>query len=122
MAKFYGKIGYGETVETRPGVWQDVIVEKDAYGDVLRNSRSLREGEKVNDDLSVGNSISIVADAYANEHFFAIRFVEWQGALWKVSNVDVERPRLVLRLGGVYNGRRADPPSPTPSDPPESSS
>ena len=108
MAKFYGKIGYADSVEVEPGVWKDVIVERDHYGDVLRNSRALREAEKVNDDLSVGNSISIVADAYASTHFFAMRFVEWQGALWKVSNVDVESPRLILRLGGVYTGDRQE--------------
>ena len=107
MAKFFGEIGYGETVQTAPGVWEDVITEKSYFGDVIRNSRQLRDGEKVNDDLSVGNSISIVADAYANTHFFAIRYIRWAGALWKVANVDVESPRLVLRLGGVYNGPTA---------------
>lgn len=104
MAKYFGKIGYGESTETSPGVWEDTIVEKEYFGDVIKNSRRLDEQEKVNDDLSVGNSISIVADAYANEHFFAIRYIRWAGALWKVSNVDVESPRLILRLGGVYNG------------------
>lgn len=112
MAKFYGEIGYGETVETAPGVWQDTITEKSYFGDVIRNSRQLKEGEGVNDDLSVGNSISIVADAYANEHFFAIRYIRWAGTLWKVANVDVESPRLVLRLGGVYNGPTPTAPSP----------
>lgn len=107
MAKFHGKIGYGETVETSPGVWEDFITEKSYFGDVIRNSRQVREGDTVNNDLSVGNSISIVADAYANEHFFAIRYIRWAGALWTVANVDVERPRLVLRLGGVYNGPKA---------------
>lgn len=107
MAKFHGKIGYGETAETAPGVWADVIVERPYFGDVIRNTRSLQEGEKVNNDLSVGNSISIVADAYANLHFFAIRYVEWAGTLWTVSDVEVQSPRLILRLGGVYNGPKA---------------
>ncbi len=107
MAKVYGEIGYGETVETAPGVWEDQITEKSYYGDVIRNSRQLKEGEGVNPDLSVGNSISIVADAYANEHFFAIRYIRWAGTLWIVSNVDVQSPRLNLRLGGVYNGPTA---------------
>lgn len=107
MAKFHGEIGYGETVEKAPGVWEDVITEKSYYGDVIRNTRQLKEGEGVNADLSVGNSISIVADAYANEHFFAIRYIKWAGALWTVSNVEVQSPRLILRLGGVYNGPKA---------------
>jgi len=105
MAKFYGAIGYGEATETSPGVYEDVITEYPYYGDVIRNTRKLREEtNKVNDDISVQNSISIVADAYANEHFFAIRYIRWQGALWKVTDVEVQMPRLLLRLGGVYNG------------------
>lgn len=109
MAKFYGSVGYGDKVESAPGVWKDVITEKQYSGDVFRNTRQLREGESVNDDLSVNNSISIVADAYANEHFFAIRYIRWAGALWKVDDVEVQRPRLLLRLGGVYNGPVATP-------------
>jgi len=108
-AKFSGEIGYGESVETSPGVWEDVIVEYHYYGDVLKNSRGLQEsGEKLNPNLTVSNSISIVADAYASEHFFAIRYIRWSGALWTVSDVDAsQRPRLILRLGGVYNGPKA---------------
>lgn len=106
MAKFYGEIGYGESIEVRPGVYEDVITEKKYYGDVVRNTRKLSEGESVNNDLSVNNSIEIVADAYANEHFFAIRYIQWAGTLWKVSEVEVRSPRLLLRLGGVYNGPR----------------
>lgn len=110
MAKFYGEVGYGETVEKAPGVWADEITEKRYFGDVIRNSRQLREGEGVNNDLSVGNSISIVADAYANEHFFAIRYIRWAGALWTVKDVEVQSPRLIMRLGGVYNGPTAAAP------------
>jgi hypothetical protein len=104
MARFFGRIGYGEPTEKSPGVWVDDIVEREYFGDVIRNTRNLREGENLNPDLSVQNSISIVADAYANEHFFAIRYVEWAGTLWTVSTVEVQSPRLLLRLGEVYNG------------------
>lgn len=108
MAKFYGIIGFaGEHVEESPGVWVDVIIEHNYSGDVIRNTRRLQNGENVNDDLSVNNSISVVADAYANEHFFAIRYIQWAGALWTVTEVEVQRPRLLLRLGGVYNGPKA---------------
>jgi hypothetical protein len=110
MAKFYGEIGYGESVETTPGVWQDEIVEHSYFGDVVRNTRRLQEGEVLNNDLTVGNSISIVADAYANNHFFAIRYIRWAGTLWTVSDVEVQSPRLLLRLGGVYNGPTAPAP------------
>ncbi len=110
MARFFGRVGYGETVESAPGVWVDEIVEYSYYGDVIRDSRELRQGENLNMDLSVQNSISIMADEYANEHFFAIRYVEWAGSLWTISSVEVQRPRLLLRLGEVYNG-------PTPAAP-----
>lgn len=112
--KFYGPIGFGESVESAPGVWTDVIVEYNYYGDVTRNSRKLEDGEKVNNDLSVGNSISIVADAYAREHFFAMKYIKWAGTYWVVSNITEESPRLLLRLGGVYNGPLPDPVPDTP--------
>jgi hypothetical protein len=104
MAKFFGRVGYGEPVEESPGVWIDQIVEQMYSGDVVRNTRQLTQGEHLNMNLSVGNSISIVADAYANDHFFAIRYIEWAGTLWTVTDVEVQSPRLLLRLGEVYNG------------------
>ena len=110
MAKFYGRVGYGEMTENSPGVHVDDIVERFYFGDIVRNARNLSDGENLNKDLVTTNSISIVADAYANEHFFAIRYVEWAGTLWTVSTVEVQRPRLLLRLGEVYNGPTAGAP------------
>lgn len=110
MAKFYGQIGYGLPVETSPGVWEDVITEVFYYGDVIRNVRESVQSEYLHNNITVQNSISIVADAYANEHFFAIRYIRWAGTLWTVPEVEVRSPRLLLRLGGVYNG-------PTPGTP-----
>jgi len=110
MTRFSGKVGYGVTVETAPGVHEDQIVEYIYFGDVVRTSVAFRAGESVNNDLSVGNSISIVADAFANEHIFAVRYVEWAGTLWAVSEVEVQAPRLLLRLGGVYNGPKPEAP------------
>lgn len=110
MARFFGMVGYAESVEVAKGVWEDQIVEFPLYGDVVRESRQLQNGEKVNDDLTVSNSISVVADAYAREHFHAIRYVEWAGVRWSVPDVTVLSPRLLLKLGGVYNGPRAAPP------------
>lgn len=105
MKRFYGRVGYGEPVEKAPGIWEDVITEQKYFGDIVRNTRRLDYGgDKQNADISVGNSISIVADAYAYEHFFAMKYVEWAGVLWSISEVEVESPRLILRLGGVYNG------------------
>lgn len=107
MAKWYGVIGYGETVETTPGVWVEQIVERKYYGDILRNSRRLSSADQLNDDINVSNEISIVADPYANENFHAMRYVEFMGAKWKITNVEVRYPRLILTVGGVYNGEQA---------------
>lgn len=104
MAKFFGKVGFAETKETRPGIWEEVVIEREHYGDILPNIRKLESGQSINDDVVVNNKISIVSDPYAYQHFFAIRYVEWMGALWKVTHVEVQSPRLILTIGGVYNG------------------
>jgi hypothetical protein len=101
--RYYGKIGYFDTVETKPGLFENQMIYKTYKGDVLRNYKRNQDGSKVNSDISVNNSISIVADPYAREHFFNIKCVEWQGALWTVSSVEVQYPRLILELGGLYN-------------------
>lgn len=106
MARFHGNVGFGAQVEVKPGVFEDVITERSYFGDVVRNTRHLQNGDSVNNDITVNNSISIVADAHANANIFAIRYVEWCGALWTVSDVDVQSPRLVLSLGVIYNGPR----------------
>ena len=103
MAKFYGNVGFAETVETEPSVWEVKIVERPYFGDVLRRSRRLESSGNVNSNVNVTNEISIVADPYANQNLFAMRYVEFMGTKWEISNVDVQYPRLVLTIGGVYN-------------------
>lgn len=103
MAKFYGEVGYAQTRETSPGVWTEETTERSYYGDVLKHARKLEPGESANDNPVVINRISIVADAYAYENILAIRYVRWLGALWKITNVEVERPRLILTIGGSYH-------------------
>ena len=103
MAKFYGVIGYAETVETSPGVWTEQITERYYSGDVLKISKKWQSGESLNDDLIISNEISIVADPFAYNNFHNIRFVQWMGAKWKVNRMDIQRPRITLSLGGVYN-------------------
>lgn len=104
MARFFGELGYGISTEITPGRWEDVITEKQYYGDVNQNTRRLVADQKVNADIVLTNTISVMADAYANENYFAIRYARWNGALWVVTSVQVQRPRLILELGGVYNG------------------
>ena len=105
MAKFYGKIGYANTVETKPGVYEEQIVERYYYGDLIRNSRRLQSADQVNDDINISNEISIVADPYATNNFHTMRYAIFMGTKWKISNVEVSYPRLILTLGGVYNGQ-----------------
>lgn len=105
MAKWYGTVGYIETKETTPGVWKPEVTERKYFGDVLRNSsRWTASTDSTNDDLNINNQISIVADPFAYRNFHMIKYVEFMGAKWKVTSVDVQRPRLILTIGGVYNG------------------
>lgn len=107
MAKFCGVIGYGSTTKTSPGVFKESIVEKTVYGDLIKNSRRLITSEKINDDVSVNNQISIIADPYAKQNFHSIKYVKFLGTAWKVIDVEVQYPRLILTLGGEYNGQQA---------------
>ena len=103
MAKFCGVIGYAVTKETEPGIWEEQIVEVEYFGDVIRNSRRINAPGKVNDDISISNQISIIADPLANNNFHAMKYVVFMGAKWKISEVTVQYPRLVLTIGGLYN-------------------
>lgn len=103
MSKWFGKIGFATTVETRPGIWEEQIISRDYYGDILRNIRRLQSTNNLNDDINITNEISILADPYASENFHSMRYAEFMGSKWKISNVEVQYPRLVLSLGGLYN-------------------
>ena len=104
MPKFYGNIGYAISKETDPGVWVEDIVEHKYSGDVYRNTRKLQSGNQVNDSIDISNEISILSDPFANENFHSMRYVTYMGAKWKVSSVEVRYPRLILTVGGLYNG------------------
>lgn len=112
MAKFYGPIGYSISEETSPGVWTpEHLVEKNYKGNVLQNYRKVSSGESINDNIDISNRISIVADPFAMLHFHTIKYVKWMGAYWKVTTIDAsQRPRLILTIGGVYNGETAATP------------
>jgi len=107
MAKYYGKIGFGITTEVTPGVWKETITENNYYGDTIRNTRSLAATDSVNGNINVANLISIVSDPFANDNFHTIRYAEFMGTLWTITNVEVLYPRLMLTMGGVYNGKQA---------------
>lgn len=107
MAKFYGPVGYAETVETAPGVKTEQITERMYSGDLIRNVRRLESSDKLNDDINIANEISIISDPFARKNFHKMRYVGFLGSLWKVSSVEVQYPRLILTVGGVYNGKKA---------------
>ena len=105
MARYYGLVGFVITEETEPdsGVYVENKVERPYYGDVIKNTRRYQSSERVNDDIVLGNEISILADPYAIEHLCFIRYAEFVGHMWKVSSVEIQYPRLILSLGNVYS-------------------
>ena len=104
MAKYYGQIGFAESVESSPGVHVEKIVDRNYYGELVRNSRRLQSANQLNDNINISNEISIVADPYADKNFHMMRYIEFMGTKWKISNVEVQPPRLILTVGGVWNG------------------
>lgn len=108
MSKFYGEIGYAETVETTPGVWEEHIVKRNYYGELVRNTRRLQTTDQLNDDINIANEISIIADPFANQNFHTMRYVEFMGSKWKITSVEVKYPRLILTIGGLYNEREIE--------------
>lgn len=102
MAKWFGKVGYSITDETEPGIWEETIIERDYYGDMTSDRRKRQNSGEVNDDINLANVISIVADPFAYQNYSNMAYVEIMGSKWKISDVEVQRPRLILTVGGVY--------------------
>jgi len=106
MAKFYGVIGFVKTEETKPGHYKEIITELPYYGDEQKvNYRWQSRGESTNDDIVINNEISIVADDFANKNLGHMRYVEWRGVKWTITAATPAYPRIVLNIGGIYNGK-----------------
>ena len=103
MGKWFGNIGFNTTVETEPGVWEQQVTPRPYYGDVISNRWKRQNSGEVNNDINIYNQISIVADPYANENCSKMAYVEFMGSKWQVTDVEVQFPRLILSIGGVYN-------------------
>ena len=103
MAKFYGKIGYSHTVETTPGVWTEDIIEKDHYGDIIKNVRKWESTENVNKNLVLNNRVSIVTDSFSINNTQNMKYIILLGSKWEIKSVEIDNPRLILSIGGVYN-------------------
>lgn len=106
MAKWDGKVGYITSVEIEPGVWESQPVERSYYGDVLKNTSRWSQSGDLNDNLTVSSQISIVADPFAYENFQNIKYVEFMNSMWEISSAEPQYPRILLTIGGVYNGQR----------------
>lgn len=103
MGKYCGKIGYAESLEESPGVWVEKIVDRTYFGDIFKNAAQINSHNTINYNVSINNIISIIADAYAYEHIYNMRYVTWMKQKWSIREVNVQRPRLILTLGGIYN-------------------
>ena len=103
MAKFCGVIGYVRTIEASKGIYEEIVTENEYYGDVIKNTRRLSGTDKVNNDVVISNRFSIIADPFANHNFHAMRYIVFMGAKWKITEVEVQYPRLILTVGGLYN-------------------
>lgn len=104
MAKFCGEVGYITTKETEPGIWVEESKEITYYGDLVRNTSKYQPSGGINDNITINNNISIIADPYAMENFQYMRYVKFMGTKWKIESIDVQYPRIVLNVGGLYNG------------------
>jgi len=104
MSKFHGKVGYVRTVETEPSVYQEVVTEYEYYGDVLRDTLQWQKSGNLNDNLTISNRFSLVGDWFSYENFAMMRYITYIGYKWKIINVEIQRPRLIVTAGGVYNG------------------
>lgn len=108
MSKWFGKIGYAITAETDPGIWEETITEREYFGDIISNRYSRQNSGVVNDDINLANMISIIADPFAYQNCSHMAYVEIMGTKWRITNIDAsQRPRLILTVGGVYNGEQA---------------
>lgn len=103
MARYHGYVGYAVDVEAYPGVWEQQISEHEYFGDVIKNRINMQQGSVVNAKITISNSISIIADPFAYEHVYAMRYVTYLNKKWTITNIDIQRPRLILTIGGLYN-------------------
>lgn len=102
MAKYAGKVGFAEQVESSPGVWTDKIVERKMRGDVIGSSSSFRPGESTNEDITLGHRLSLMGNPYAYENFTGLRYITYLGVKWRITGVEIQKPRIIVTVGGTY--------------------
>ena len=106
MSKWYGKIGYAISAETEPGIWENTIIERNYFGDMISDRRKRQNSGEVNDNINLANVISIIADPFAYQNCSNMAYVEIMGSKWKITDIEIQSPRLLLTVGGVYNGEQ----------------
>ena len=111
MAKFVGLIGYALPVESSPGIWSNEITEKPYRGDILTDQRSIQQVDQLNDNININNSISVIANAFAYANIGVMKYAVWNNVAWNIQSATINRPRIVIQIGGVYNGERPPQPS-----------
>ena len=104
MAKFHGSIAYIRTEETSPGVFEEVVTERAYTGDIIRNSRRYEGGQNMNETLTINNRFSVIADQFAFSNFPYMRYLTWNGTKWEIASFEIDHPRVIITVGGVYNG------------------
>lgn len=104
MTKYAGMVGFSSQVETSPGVWTDKPTERKMKGDVIRANATSKSGDKINDDVSLNHRISLVGASVPTQEYYNIKYVELDGFKWEVSSIEVQRPRIIVTLGGMWNG------------------
>lgn len=105
MSKYYGKVGFmdAEKTDENSDVFVEKIIEHPYYGDILEYGSRWQSGQYLIENRLLTIKISIVADPYAYEHFSTIKYVEYGGKKWEVTGIDIQRPRLILTIGDLYN-------------------
>lgn len=116
MSKWCGKIGLAicaeEDPENNPGVWTDIIKEVPAKGEIIKTSyRYQSNTDSTNDDISLNMSLSIISNTYLTNNFQSIKYITYKNGVWSVTGVSLENRRLILSIGGIYNGERPQRPS-----------
>lgn len=108
MAKYYGNIGFAISGESpaNSGIWVDEVVDKPYHGDVLNRTLRWQSAQDINDNATFSQRISIICDSFAINNIPSIKYVEFLGARWSVTSVEIQRPRIILTLGGLYNGEQ----------------
>ena len=105
MARYYGEVGYAVQREVRPSVWEDEITERLYFGETVERSyRFQTPQDQISNNLMLNTDFDIIADDFAIDHWSHIRYIVYGGTRWSVTSISVDRPRIHLKVGGIYNG------------------